>query len=966
MLVTIALIAIVAGLLQMRSRIHLLERRIALLETGPLPGAAAPFAWAEPEIMRDAPTMAPAVPEPEAVAEVERPEPVRVPEPVILEDHAMPIAPEPAMPKPARRRIGFEELFGRRLPIWAGGVTLAVAGMLIVKYSIDAGLLSPFVRVVCGLLFGFGLIGGAEAALRSDDRVRDPRVRQALAGAGIASLYASVLVAANLYHLIGPMTAFIGLAAITALAMALSLRFGAPSALLGLVGGLAAPALVGSAEPDVPLLTLYLTLAVGGLCTLSRAQRWAWLGIGALAGGFGWGTLLLIGGALDTAATVSLGLFLILVGAVLPLMLVPARATTVLRLAGAAGAAVQMAALVATGGFSLLNWGLFGLIAAAIMLLSRREPALRRLPAVGVAIALCLLGAWPGPAMGSFALVALGLGAIFAVPTLLRLWQSGDLADAALIAGLAVGGLVVAALQFHHVGTDTGFVLLSLGAALLPAGAAAIGWLVEARYRDARFALLVTTAAALVATAAGFALPIWTVAPAIALIGLALLLFSFRAHDTRLEASGWAFAAAGLFGLLTTAHGPDEVWRALGGGGHVAMTPALVRWAVLAGVAGAMAALARSREGRIVAQAAAALLGYGVAAQVLAADWLAVVPALGLVALVGGERMRPALRLVPALASLMLVSLLWAAEPLMDWSGAALLSLAGEPMLLAAVPAIRTLLLHLAAPAAALLAVALLSRDETLARARPALFAVAGVLATVAVHGLYKHLFALDAAGFVRSGLAERTVWEALLAAAAVALWRMGGRIAALAVAAASVAHFAGYTLLLHDPLWAEQAVGAAPLVNWLLPAYALPLGLLWLAGRYEPALAARFDRPRSIAQMLLVPMLAVSLLRQLCVGGLLTVPGVGDGEDIARSVLMVALGVGYLLWGIHRRSRDWRIGSLLLMLGAAAKVFLFDASGLDGLARIASFVALGFSLIGIGWLYSRYLTADAPLTTAR
>ena len=36
--------------------------------------------------------------------------------------------------------------------------------------------------------------------------------------------------------------------------------------------------------------------------------------------------------------------------------------------------------------------------------------------------------------------------------------------------------------------------------------------------------------------------------------------------------------------------------------------------------------------------------------------------------------------------------------------------------------------------------------------------------------------------------------------------------------------------------------------------------------------------------------------------------------------------------------------------------MFLLDTSGLDGLIRIASFAALGFSLIGIGWLYSRYL----------
>jgi uncharacterized membrane protein len=74
-----------------------------------------------------------------------------------------------------------------------------------------------------------------------------------------------------------------------------------------------------------------------------------------------------------------------------------------------------------------------------------------------------------------------------------------------------------------------------------------------------------------------------------------------------------------------------------------------------------------------------------------------------------------------------------------------------------------------------------------------------------------------------------------------------------------------------------------------------------------------------------------------------------------------VALAIGFLLWGIRTRSRDWRIGSLVLMLLAVAKVFLLDASGLEGLLRIASFVALGFSLIGIGWLYSRSLGGERP-----
>lgn len=49
-------------------------------------------------------------------------------------------------------------------------------------------------------------------------------------------------------------------------------------------------------------------------------------------------------------------------------------------------------------------------------------------------------------------------------------------------------------------------------------------------------------------------------------------------------------------------------------------------------------------------------------------------------------------------------------------------------------------------------------------------------------------------------------------------------------------------------------------------------------------------------------------------------------------------------------------MGSLLLMLAAVAKVFLHGAAGLDGLARVVSFAGLGFSLLGLGWLYSRFL----------
>jgi len=49
-------------------------------------------------------------------------------------------------------------------------------------------------------------------------------------------------------------------------------------------------------------------------------------------------------------------------------------------------------------------------------------------------------------------------------------------------------------------------------------------------------------------------------------------------------------------------------------------------------------------------------------------------------------------------------------------------------------------------------------------------------------------------------------------------------------------------------------------------------------------------------------------------------------------------------------------------MLGAVLKVFWFDTAALEGLTRIASVMALGFSLIGIGWFYSKQLSRPAAL----
>ena len=177
---------------------------------------------------------------------------------------------------------------------------------------------------------------------------------------------------------------------------------------------------------------------------------------------------------------------------------------------------------------------------------------------------------------------------------------------------------------------------------------------------------------------------------------------------------------------------------------------------------------------------------------------------------------------------------------------------------------------------------------------------------------------------------------------------------------ALSLAHFVVFGLVLHNPLWDAQAVGPWPLANLLLPSYALGAIAAWLAGReIERAGFARGRLASDVVLMALALGFVLSTLRQAFAGSVLVASPMGASEDLLRSLLGIVVALAFLGWGWWRKQRRWRVGSLVLMLGAVAKVFLIDAAGLDGLLRVASFLALGFSLIGIGWIYSRLLRSD-------
>ncbi len=196
------------------------------------------------------------------------------------------LAPAPVMPLElvtAPVKAGWEQRLGARAFIWVGAITLALAALFLVRYSIEEGYLSPEVRVILAAVFGFGLIVGAERM-----RARDDRVAQAMAAAGVAALYGALFSAVVLYGMISRPAAGAGVMALTAFSIGLSLRHGVFVAALAFVGGFAGPAIIGSDVPNTPVLFGYLLAIAVGTLAVIRYRGWWLLGWGVLAGSVLW------------------------------------------------------------------------------------------------------------------------------------------------------------------------------------------------------------------------------------------------------------------------------------------------------------------------------------------------------------------------------------------------------------------------------------------------------------------------------------------------------------------------------------------------------------------------------------------------------------------------------------------------------------------------------------------------------
>jgi Predicted membrane protein (DUF2339) len=282
----LAFIALVLAIVAVRSRkavlerLTRLERELAELRRMVVPGER-PAAEGTSRAEGAAPPAAerPAAPVSRPPAPSAATEAPRAPVPPTMPPRGAPPPPPPPRrerpPTPPSPPIDWERWLGVRGAAVLGGVALALASLFFFRYSIEHGLIPPWLRVAVGTAVGVGAILTSERVLRREYG----GTADALAGAGVATLYAAFWAARTRYDLIGTQVAFLLLVLVTVTGAVLAWRHHSQViALLGLAGGFATPLMIGSRADNPIGLFGYLLLLDIGLLQLAERRRWPLLG----------------------------------------------------------------------------------------------------------------------------------------------------------------------------------------------------------------------------------------------------------------------------------------------------------------------------------------------------------------------------------------------------------------------------------------------------------------------------------------------------------------------------------------------------------------------------------------------------------------------------------------------------------------------------------------------------------------
>ncbi len=830
-----------------------------------------------------------------------------------------PSAEEPDAPEPQGRRWAaafsretLERQFGAVLPVWIGGVALALSGFFLVKYSIENDLIGPQTRVLLGALLGFALIGASRWIAARTGVEAAGRITQALTGAGLAVLYVSAYAGTTLYELLPRFIGFGSIAAITAFSVVLALRNGPAIALLGMLGGFLTPALMASGNPQAMLFFAYLFFIFAALILLIRRRGWWLMAIPAVIAAFAWVLAWIAMGVTGGSENIWLSLFLIAVAGTIVAAsrerygeemaevrswrdLVSFRrialAVNVFSVAGAMGI---MALIGFSSGFALQDWLFFAVLALG-------------------AVAL----AWFSPALYGFAPWA----AMAVCAAMLAGWTPDDRGE--LMAALALfGGLYVL----------SGFLLIAGSATpLLWAGlsvSAALGYYLIGFFR-------LTPAPPKPPEPIAINIPPST-EPSEPLVEEIREIAAAVQHEWAVLAMGLALAFLGA-AVWASRRFPDSLMK----------DRILALYALAASAFVALALFVElDRE----------FLAAAIAAEVLAVAWVAgrtgiatLRPVAGLLGVAFAFLLIPQILLLGQLSLYSVFEIEWRVQesvPIVDFPS-----------------------FQLALPAACFFIAAYLLRqtaDGLLVRTLEA----AGV-ALVALWGFYAtaHLFHPgENVLFAQASFLERGVITNVLFVYGVAcllIARHSGRgvffLCGVLLAVIALFRIVYFDLWIKNPAWHGGEVAGPLPFDALALTLLVPMLWSWLAAKEiaRGSASPRFGRiARAMTAIILV--LAFSWLtlaiRKFYQGPVLDGPVTGDAEFYSYSAAWLVFALALLFYGALRGGQLLRYASLAVLLAAVTKVFLLDAGHLTGLYRVFSFLGLGLSLLGIGYFYSRFV----------
>ncbi|MFB2551083.1 DUF2339 domain-containing protein [Ensifer soli] len=809
-------------------------------------------------------------------------------------------APQPSE-SPAPKE-SLESRLGARWAVWVGGIALALGGVFMVKYSIDAGLLSPGVRLALAALFGLALAAAGEfirrrAVPRIVPAFGNAMIPGVLTAAGAVTLFGVVYAAYGVYGFIGPTGAFLLLALVSVGTVGLSLLHGQALAGLGLLAAMETPLLVDTEAPDGWSLVAYLLVAFAA--TLAAAHRRGWRVVPSLANlGLGlWAFFIVLSNGAVSPTPAMLAMPVMLAGnglfaglrrrgdetpgdaaagpretwrGVLRPLLLPLVLTA--SLSAALAALVIASPLFGPGGRA--DVAQFALIVAAMAVLGAVERQAASAALLSAVTALAGLWSLMPSTLSFLPETGLPLAAV----------EASTLIAAALV--LSVVFLLAGALAIHRrIADDPRLAALWSGiVAAVPAAIVALSFLMLGTlgFDPLHGLFALGCGAALLALADVFSRRKAAGLPAV---------------QALLTAGSLAAFAVGLHALT------DGVWTTM----------------LLAALGLAYVVAARIRPWPVM-------------------PWMMVAAALGVLGRIAWE---PSIVGPLSLGTTPVVNALAAGYGV----PAALLALSAYEMRRWSSIRVRNLLQALACLFALLTAAILVRHAMNGGR-------LDSGMPTLAEQSIYT-LIVIGASAIMM--LLDLRSPGTVLRYGSMAL----GILSMLSVLAAHLVGLNPY--FTGEPLGPWPLLDLL-LIGYLLPGLAYA-ALAWLAqGRRPPPYIAAL----AVSGGVLVFAWATLCVRRAWQGpGIADWKGFLAGETYTYSVVWLAIGVAMLWLGARFNARAIRITSAVLVIVAVIKVFLIDMAHLEGFLRALSFIGLGGVLIGIGLFYQRLLSARPPASAA-